>query len=181
MLFLTTAHRLFVAVTVAVFILITIYYSINVFFMKRQEARIFPNSNKTVIEEDPNLCKVPDLQPYDEKVIPFLSKEAFFCSNVPQLVLSSDRYLSVNHAAFKNYNITNSTSLTCYYSPFWRVIPKLDQVDKIVKYGEKIYFQDFVLIKDEFVRVDCAVEENRVIYTDYYAFVPVIQLKREIR
>lgn len=125
-------------------------------------------------------CRIPFLEPFDKTVIKFVTKvKQFNCSAVPSLVNSNLNTLHVDETLLNVYNISNVTNqyLNCSYQAFSRRDPKSNEADNLYDWGPKIYFNFSVVVKDEFVKVTCTVNQTKKIYEDFHAFVPVKRVK----
>lgn len=112
------------------------------------------------------------MDPYDKSVMKLVKYQKMFCKSRRKLVEANDTHLKVQKKAFPEYSVKDGVE--CYYVNFWRVPPKNKQADKQIAYNKtKNYFNDSIAVSEEFVKVICSDKENKQIYLDFFAFVPI--------
>lgn len=120
-------------------------------------------------------CRIPAMHPFDKSIIQYIRrlKHPVCNGGIPALVDANLTSIFIVNSSLVNYNVT-SDNLRCCYRPFWRVEPKEDEHDKIVKYSDNcIAFNKSAKITEEYVKVECF-SSDTLIYTDVFAFVPVL-------
>lgn len=152
---------------------------------QRQNYTITPNSilQLPAIDRDDHLrgflvktngCRIPDMHPFDKSIINYIKPMKYRICNagLPPLVDANLTSLFIVNSSFVRYNVTEE-NLKCCYRPFWRLEPKENENDKLVKYSNDcVIFNSSIQIDEEYVKVECYSNDS-LIYTDLFAFVPV--------
>lgn len=117
-------------------------------------------------------CRIPYLDPFDKTILKYIFRvKPFTCGSAPSLISSNLTSVFVEYDAFPYYNISYWDNIQCCYQPFWRVNPAFGQTDNIYRHGDCKSFHSSAIIRDEFVKVKCKIN-NTLIYKDYFSFVP---------
>ncbi|KAF5293097.1 hypothetical protein FQA39_LY13707 [Lamprigera yunnana] len=119
-------------------------------------------------------CRIPYMDPFDEAVQKYISKEKrVVCNkNKPPLMDSNLTSIYILDASLEAYKILNVSALECCHSSFMRVDSSPDENDNQVKFKDCVPFNHNVKIDTDFVRVTCKYG-NIKIYTDFFSFVPL--------
>lgn len=121
-------------------------------------------------------CRIPYMNPYDDSIKKYLSKESpFNCSNKNPLIESNQTSIYLVPEALEFYNATSESDLDCCYTPFWRKEVPVGTVDtgadNKIEYSKKCTpFFKSANIYDEYVRVICKSDDVEV-YKDFHAFI----------
>ncbi|CAH1187353.1 unnamed protein product [Phyllotreta striolata] len=120
-------------------------------------------------------CKIPLIKPFDRAIKEFINNESLpVCNNgIPPLFASNLTSIYLIKSSLEKYNITQVYSLECCYRPFNRFQPyEGDYDNNIVLNNYCYYFDEVAHIQEEFVKVNCFYEEKKI-YQDTFAFVPL--------
>ncbi|XP_072394031.1 uncharacterized protein [Diabrotica undecimpunctata] len=140
-------------------------------------------SNSGVFTINTPGCTIPYLHPYDKSILDYIEQPGkYVCNNgTPALFESDMESIRIIKDALPFYNVTNINNLTCCYKTFWREDPDDGSADNKVRYSEDCQtFVNKAKIKEEFIKVTCSYN-NRDIYTDMFAFVPVKKLSENVK
>ncbi|XP_029676775.1 uncharacterized protein LOC115243716 isoform X1 [Formica exsecta] len=108
-------------------------------------------------------CRLPAMDPFDPATRPFITKPSLECGKSLPLIESNNTALFVNPLASNEFH-----NISCCWRPFWRT----ENNDNALTYDKQCYpFQNSSTVNAEFVKVECS-RDNKVIYKDYYVFIP---------
>uniref|UniRef100_A0A6P7G5B9 Uncharacterized protein LOC114337884 isoform X1 n=1 Tax=Diabrotica virgifera virgifera TaxID=50390 RepID=A0A6P7G5B9_DIAVI len=182
-----------ILVLICITILVCVYQQGNVTARIEIEEKICRKEPKfTVVEKKSDSgrftintpgCTIPYLHPYDKSILDFIEQPAtYVCNNgTPALFESDMKSIRVIKESLPFYNVTDINNLTCCYKTFWREDPDDDAADHKVRYSEDCQaFVNTTEVKEEFMKVTCSYN-NRDIYTDLFAFVPVKNLSENVK
>ncbi|XP_068620841.1 uncharacterized protein [Battus philenor] len=123
-------------------------------------------------------CSIPNLEIYDEDVRKFAEFPHGIksCPNGDKpLLLNNRTYIQVVHENKQHYNVSDDGNFSCCYKAFNRPTAVEDitstKIDDRVQYKECVYFEDFIRVKDEFVRVLCYFNGIEA-YQQFFLFAP---------
>ncbi|XP_013133443.1 PREDICTED: uncharacterized protein LOC106099430 [Papilio polytes] len=123
-------------------------------------------------------CSIPGLDPYDEHIKEFVEfpRDMESCPNVNKTLLNNNRtHIWVLQDNKPHYNISEDQDFSCCYKAFHRpaTIQDIDgvEIDDRIKYQDCVYFDDFIKVTDEFVRVFCY-SDGAEIYQQFFLFAP---------
>ncbi|XP_050306876.1 uncharacterized protein LOC126743706 isoform X2 [Anthonomus grandis grandis] len=129
-------------------------------------------------------CRIPDMQPFDPSVKKYIypPEEESCNEDVPPLFESNFSAVYMKTELMPLYkNMTNSQTITCFYDEFTRIEPENKKPDTEVIFTgnwKEIRNEEF-FPTGEFVKVKCQNDLNKVIYEDYFAFVPAKRIETD--
>ncbi|GAB1606921.1 uncharacterized protein LOC115223036 isoform X2, partial [Argonauta hians] len=113
-------------------------------------------------------CHIPDIDPFEQSVKDYFSVSHWKpCAESHSLTYQQDSILHLN------YSVINKTYHKNF--SFCKVFPihRLDKDDASFEYlSPSIHFNNDIKITDEFIKVQCYDPKNKVIYTNFHAFIP---------
>ncbi|GIY92837.1 uncharacterized protein CEXT_26711 [Caerostris extrusa] len=124
-------------------------------------------------------CQIPDWDPYDPSVLPFISKvkgpykcpgRPHFMNAKPNGVVALDEHL------LSFYYGIHKDNLSCTYRPILRDIGDKDRTDNKFYYGDSKKLEFGVPLEDEFLAVKCTIQE----FPNLTQFIPLVPLKSKV-
>ncbi|XP_072394029.1 uncharacterized protein [Diabrotica undecimpunctata] len=183
--------KCFILLLISITILIFVYQQDNMFSRTEIVENISIEEPKlTLVEETSNGvftintpgCTIPYLHPYDKSILDYVEQPGkYVCNNgTPALFESNMESIKIIEESLPFYKVTNISDLKCCYKAFWREDPRSTQDNKISYSKTCQIFVNKTDIKEEFIKVTCNYN-NRLIYTDLFASVPVKNLSDNLK
>ncbi|KAJ0182009.1 hypothetical protein K1T71_002731 [Dendrolimus kikuchii] len=122
-------------------------------------------------------CLIPALELSDEFFREYIKYPTnLSCPNSGSSLLKNNRTrIWVQRENFYHYNISNNGNVTCCYQSFVRPRTIHDimsrRIDHRVKYSQCSYFNDVIIVQDEFVKVSCFAQ-RKIIDVQFFLFAP---------
>ncbi|XP_039764474.1 uncharacterized protein LOC120636962 [Pararge aegeria] len=133
-----------------------------------------------------NGCTIPALKHLGEEVKNLVKypKEIKPCPKSSLALLANNRtHIWVRNENKEHYNFTSDRNFDCCYKSFYRPLYIQDitatYIDNRVNYSECNKFTNVIKVADEFVKVECNVDNVKV-YQQYFAFTPKKKLSYDI-
>lgn len=131
-------------------------------------------------------CTIPALKHLGEEVKNLVKypKELKPCPKISLALLASNRtHIWVEDENKEHYNITSDSNFVCCYRSFYRPLYIQDitamYIDDRVSYSMCKRFSNIIEVADDFVKVECTVDEVKV-YEQYFVFTLKKELPNEI-
>lgn len=126
-------------------------------------------------------CQIPDWDPYDPSVLPFVSKvrAPYKCPGRPPFMRSKpNAVISMDRNLLSLYYGVHADNLTCTYRPIVRDPgPVGERTDNKFLFGEYRKLRFGVPLKDEFLVVNCSMGGDIPNFTQ---FIPLVPLKPDV-
>ncbi|KFM78895.1 hypothetical protein X975_25379, partial [Stegodyphus mimosarum] len=125
-------------------------------------------------------CQIPDWDPYDPSVLPFISKvkSPYKCPGRPQFMnTKANGVISLDHKLLSFYYGMHPNNLSCTYRPILRDPgTEKDRTDNKYVLGSSKKLQFGVPLSDEFLMVKCSMGD----FPNLTQFIPLVPLKPDV-
>ncbi|CAI9738683.1 XP_029648894.2uncharacterized protein LOC115222734 [Octopus vulgaris] len=122
-------------------------------------------SKRSAFLVDSKFCRIPNMDPFESSLKSFFHIHKWKACPSKSLVFQDENALRVNHSVIKRWY--NNTFKICHV---WPIVRTID--DRHILYKKKfLEFKTDILIPHDYIKVKCFNKRNRVIFTNYHAFI----------
>lgn len=116
-------------------------------------------------------CKIPNIDPFDPIVVPFLID----VKNI-ECAVKYDIVYTKGHNVFINWTEVENSPLKgilqyCRYDVIWRPKNERHNHDFYKYLKGKVNFYSFITVKEDYIRVECFSANESVVYSNFFSFI----------